>query len=290
MMPASPDRPAASLRPRRGRLAPAVLALVLVLGGCASDGGEPEFVDRDPGAIYNTALDEFSVGNYNQAVVEFNEVERQHPYSQWATKSKLMAAYTLYLENKYQLAIDQLEAFIQLHPGNEDIAYAYYLRALSYYEQISDVERDQGMTQRAFEALNEVVRRFPDTKYGKDAKGKAVLARDHLAGKEIEIGRYYQRKTDYLAAINRFKTVLADYDGTSHVPEALHRLTECYLSLGLLEEARRSAAVLGYNFPDSEWYRDSYALLNEDYQRPPTPEDLERQNQDFFDQTWQSLF
>lgn len=270
---------------------PVALAVALTLGaGCASKNPADQFVDRPAENIYNTAMDEMARGNFNQAVIEFGEVERQHPYSQWAIKAKLMAAYTLYIQNKYDDAISQLDSFIRLHPGNKDIAYAYYLKALCYYERITDVGRDQRVTEEALRALEEVVRRFPDTEYGKDAKRKAVLARDHLAAKELEIGRYYQRRGDYLAAINRFKTVIANYDGTSQVPEALHRLTECYLALGLVEEAKRSAAVLGYNFSSSSWYRDSYALLRENGDRSVAKAEPENEQTGFLARAWDSLF
>jgi outer membrane protein assembly factor BamD len=172
-----------------------------------------------------------------------------------------MAAFTQYLQNEYDDAIQSLDRFIALHPGNPDAPYAFYLRALCYYERITDVERDQQMTENALKGMEEVVRRFPDSKYGKDAAHKIILARDHLAGKEMEIGRYYQNEGEYLAAINRFERVIELYDRTTHVPEALHRLVESNLALGLIDEARKNAAVLGYNYPHSQWYRDSYALI-----------------------------
>jgi outer membrane protein assembly factor BamD len=172
-----------------------------------------------------------------------------------------MGAYALYQANKYDEAVVALDRFIQLHPGNRDAAYAYYLKALCYYVQITDVERDQKDTEQALKALDEVTRRFPDSKYARDARLKLDLTRDHLAGKEMTIGRWYERQQQYLAAINRFRKVVDDYQTTTHVPEALHRLTECYLALGLVDEARATAAVLGHNFPGSEWYSDSYALL-----------------------------
>lgn len=270
------------------------LVVTAAMAGCSSSGkkglDDTVFVDRPPENIYNTAMDELEIGNYNQAVVEFAEVERQHPYSQWATKSKLMAAYTYYIQAKYDDAIEQLDRFIALHPGNKDAPYAFYLKALSYYEQITDVERDQRVTERALASLEEVAKRFPDTPYGKDAKGKIVLTKDHLAGKEIEIGRYYQKSGNYLAAINRYKTVLVKHDGTAHVPEALHRLTECYLSLGMTEEARRTAAVLGYNFPDSSWYRDSYALLQSGKASRPVETAAPEDRPGLFSRTWNSIF
>ena len=211
--------------------------------------------------IYNDAMDQLHAGWYETAAEQFDEVERQYPYSAWATKSQLMAAYAQYLKNKYDEAIIALDRFIELHPGNRDVAYAYYLKALSYYEQISDVGRDQKMTQLALSSLKEVTRRFPKTTYARDARIKVDLTTDHLAGKEMDIGRYYQRKGEYLAAINRFRRIIERYQTTSHTPEALHRLTESYLALGITDEAQMAAAVLGHNFSGSSWYKDSFGLL-----------------------------
>jgi outer membrane protein assembly factor BamD len=242
----------------------AVLAAA-VLAACAS---EEKYVERPVDVLYNEALDALQQGRFQDAVKSFDEVDRQHPYSVWATRAQLMAAYTYYLNNRYDDAIIALDRFIQLHPSNRDIPYAYYLKALSYYEQISDVARDQKMTQEALRTLRELATRFPDSKYARDAKIKLDLAYDHLAGKEMEIGRYYQASGHHFAAINRFKAVIDNYQTTTHVPEALHRLAESYLALGIVEEARRSAAVLGHNFPGSEWYIDSYQLLEGKQVRP----------------------
>jgi len=172
-----------------------------------------------------------------------------------------MAAYSYYQQNRYDDAIVALDRFIQLHPTNRDVAYAYYLKGLSYYEQISDVARDQEMTEKALSTLDELIKRFPTSKYARDAKLKLDLTYDHLAGKEMEIGRYYHNQGHYLAAINRFKAVIDNYQTTTHVPEALHRLTEAYLALGVPDEARKTAAILGHNFPGSEWYNDSYGMV-----------------------------
>lgn len=234
---------------------------------------EMQYVERPVEDIYNKALDDLVTGNYQAAATTFDEVERQHPYSSWATKAQLMAAYAYYQSNKYDDAVNTLDRFIQLHPGNPDVAYAYYLRAISYYEQISDVGRDQKMTRLALEALEDVERRFPNTRYARDATLKIDLARDHLAGKHMEIGRYYERKGEYLAAINRFRTVVQDYQTTTHAPEALHRLVESYLALGVTSEAQATAAVLGHNFPGSPWYADSYMLLTGVDLRPEETED-----------------
>jgi outer membrane protein assembly factor BamD len=236
-----------------------VLAGMLVLGACG--GTKDTYVEKPVEDLYNNAMDQLLDHSYDKAAKSFDEVERQHPYSVWATKAQLMSAYALYQAAKYDESIVAAERFIQLHPGHRDIAYAYYLKALDYYVQIADVGRDQRATEKAMQALGEVVRRFPDSRYGRDARLKIDLARDHLAGKEMEIGRWYERQRLYLAAINRFQRVVANYQTTTHVPEALHRLTECYLSLGLAEEAQRTASVLGYNYPGSSWYSDSYALF-----------------------------
>jgi len=245
-----------------GRLgAVAAAALIgLALTACSSD-EPPAYVEKPVEELYNGALDAMQVGDYEEAARLFDEVERQHPYSEWASKAQLMAAYAFYQENAYDEAINALDRFIELHPGSPDVAYAYYLKAISYYEQISDVRRDQKATSEALNALEEVVRRFPESKYSRDSQLKIDLALDHLAGKHMDIGRFYQNRSEYLAAINRFRTVIERYQTTTHVPEALHRLVECYLAMGIVDEAKATAAVLGHNFPGSEWYIDSYALL-----------------------------
>jgi outer membrane protein assembly factor BamD len=258
--------------PRSAGTVARVLGLVVCLAavsGCetmetifGSVEQEQAQVQRPVEEIYNNALDLLEAQWYETAAKEFDEVERQYPYSKWATKAQLMAGYAHYREERYDDAIIALDRFIELHPGNRDAPYAYYLKALSYYEQISDVGRDQKMTRLALNAMREVVRRFPNTAYARDARLKLDLSRDHLAGKDMSIGRYYQRHEDFLAAINRYRAVIENYQTTTHVPEALHRLTECYLALGITDEAQMSAAVLGHNFPGSDWYEDSYALLD----------------------------
>lgn len=236
-----------------------LLALVAILGACSKDA--EQYIERPVETIYNTATDHLLAERYAQAAKEFDEVERQHPYSVWATKAQLMSAYANYQANKYDDAIVGLDRFIQLNPSNRDVAYAYYLKGLSYYEQITDVQRDAKLTELALKALDEVVRRFPDSIYARDSRLKIDLTYDHLAGKEMEVGRFYLTRGQYLAALNRFRFVVEKYETTSHVPEALHRMTECYLALGLKEEAQRAAAVLGHNYPGSEWYIDSYSLV-----------------------------
>ncbi|MDA1089713.1 MAG: outer membrane protein assembly factor BamD [Proteobacteria bacterium] len=235
------------------------LAAVLLLGACSAK--KKEYVERPVETLYNEAMDFMLAKNYGEATEKFDEVERQHPYSQWANKAQLMGAYSYYLSNRYDDAIVSLDRFIQLHPTSRDVPYAFYLKGLSYYEQISDVARDQKMTELALSTLDDLVKRYPKSKYARDAKVKLDLTRDHLAGKEMEIGRYYHNKRQYLAAINRFKSVIDKFQTTTHVPEALHRLTEAYLAFGLKDEARKTAAVLGHNFPGSEWYLDSYKIM-----------------------------
>jgi outer membrane protein assembly factor BamD len=199
--------------------------------------------------------------DYVGAAKAFGEVERQHPYSQWATRAQLMEAYAEYQGLDYDKAIATVNEFIELHPGSSQIAYAYYLRALCNYERIADVRRDQGYTHEALKQMQEVITRFPESPYAKDAVIKIALINDHLAGAEMNVGRWYVGQKLYIAAINRFRTVVEKYQTTSHVPEALERLVECYIALGIPKEAQATAAVLGYNYPGSDWYNDAYNLL-----------------------------
>ncbi len=268
---------------RRSRMIAAALLLVGLVA-CNSAPEEVAYVERPVEDLYNDAMDSLVAGEYEAAARNFDEVERQHPYSIWATRAQLMTAFSHYQGNKFDDAIIAAQRYIQLHPGSEEVPYAYYLVAVSYYEQIVDVGRDQKLTELALRSLDDVVRRFPESEYARDARLKIDLARDHLAGKEMEIGRYYLTRGSYLAAINRFKQVIAEYQTTTHVPEALHRLTESYLAMGLQNEAQSSAAVLGYNFPGSDWYRDSYALLQ--------GEDLEPEEDEgsFVSRTFRRIF
>lgn len=243
------------------------MALCTVLVACSGD-DEPEYVERPVEELYNEAMDSMQEGAYFSAAQLFDEVERQHPYSKWATKSQLMSAYAHYQSGKYDEAIVALDRFIQLHPSNRDTPYAHYLKGLCYYEQISDVKRDQKMTELALKSFETLIARFPESKFARDARVKIDLTYDHLAGKTMEIGRYYLRQEHYLAAINRFRTVVDQYEKTTHSPEALHRIVEAYLALGLTDEARRTAAVLGHNFPGSEWYVDAYQLVEGKRIRP----------------------
>ncbi|MDP7641813.1 MAG: outer membrane protein assembly factor BamD, partial [Alphaproteobacteria bacterium] len=216
------------------------------LAACADD--EDVYNEQPVEDLYNDAMDELLDGSFIDAAKGFDEVERQHPYSVWATRAQIMAAYAYYENNDYDESIISTGRFIKLHPGHRDVAYAYYLNAVSYYEQISDVARDQQITELALLSLEELVRRFPDTSYSRDARLKIDLTRDHLAGKEMSIGRYYLKRINYVAAVNRFRRVIERFQTTSHVPEALHRLTESYLAIGVPHEAQVAAAVLGHNF------------------------------------------
>jgi len=250
------------LKSRRRRARPIVIGVLLLaclVGACGTK--KKEYVEQPVEKLYNQAVDQLQAKLYSNSIESFDEVERQHPYSTWATKAQLMSAYTYYLANRYDDAILGLDRFVQLHPSSRDVAYAMYLKGLSYYEQISDVARDQKITELSLSAFKELVARFPQSKYARDAKVKIDLAHDHLAGKEMEIGRYYHIRRQYLAAINRFRNVVENYQTTTHVPEALHRLTEAYISIGIIDEARKTAAVLGHNFPGSEWYIDSYEVV-----------------------------
>jgi outer membrane protein assembly factor BamD len=247
---------------------PAASTSMGLTGGAMSPGSDAPARGDPVAELYNAGLEKLKVGQYKSAAKSFSEVERQHPYSKWATKALLMQAFAYYQNNKYDDSINAANRFITLHPGHKDSAYAYYLTAISQYEQISDVRRDQSRTQKALEALEEVNKRFPASPYAADALNKAAVARDQLAAKEMEVGRYYLKKGSYLAGINRFKKVVTDYQTTSQVPEALYRLSEGYMALGVVSEAQTAAAVLGQNFPNSEWYKDAYTLVSSDGQQP----------------------
>lgn len=259
-----------------------------VIGCSSSDKGdvlEGETKEARPvEVLYNEAADALDAEQYRKASTLFEDVERQYPYSKWATKAQLMSAFAAYKNDSYDEAILAIDRFIELHPGNEDIDYAYYLKALAYYEQISDVSRDQEMTEQSLKAFDALITRFPNSQYTRDSKLKRDLTLDHLAGKEMEIGRYYLNRNQINAAINRFRSVVKKYQTTTHTPEALHRLVEAYLTLGLRGEATRVAAVLGHNYPGSKWYQDSYKILD-DKSRQEIMED-----RSFVDKTVDSLF
>jgi outer membrane protein assembly factor BamD len=249
---------------RIGILALATGAMVIT-SGCGGKGNkrrEVAYVARDVDSLYQAAKDRLDRGESKDAAALFDEVERQHPYSPWARRAQLMSAFSYYVARDYAKAIQSAQRFISIHPGNRDAPYAYYLVAVSYYEQISDVSRDQKVTQQAKDSLTELIRRYPDSRYAQDARLKLDLVNDHLAGKEMTIGRSYQRSGKWLAATLRFRTVIDKYQTTSHTPEALFRLVEAYLSLGIPLEAQKSAAVLQTNYPQSDWYQRAYRLMH----------------------------
>lgn len=244
------------------------LAAALMLTGCASLGGtkkkgDTAYIARDVETLYTEAKQRLDDGQYKVAAALFDEVERQHPYSEWARRAQVMGAFSNYMNKDYDKAIEGAQRFLSIHPGNRDAPYAYYLIALCYYEQIADVDRDQKITQQALDALTEIQRRYPQTEYAADARLKMDLVNDHLAGKEMQIGRFYERSGRWLAAQIRFQNVIDKYQTTSHTPEALYRLTETNLALGIPAEAKKYAAVLGANYPGSEWYEKAYELFNE---------------------------
>jgi len=242
-------------------------AAVVPLTGCAHGNKnklDTGYVARDVSSLYNAAKKSMDQGDYEQAAKLFDEVERQHPYSIWARRAQLMSAFNYYLGKKYTDAISSAQRFITIHPGNAEAPYAQYLIGMSYYQQIDEVTRDQTTTQQASDAFGELIRRYPDSKYAADARLKMDLISDHLAGKEMEIGRFYQRSGQWLAATYRFRTVVDQYQTTTQTPEALERLVECYLALGVPEEAQKAGAVLGRNYPESFWYRQSLKLLGQE--------------------------
>jgi len=251
--------------------------------------GDPT-VDRSADGLYAAGVEALQARRFQNAVDLFDQVERDHPYSAWATNAKIMGAYADYMRNRYTEALGALDRFLQLHPAHRDVAYAYYLRALSYYEQIADIEREQHGTEQAMNALQAVITRFPESAYARDALLKIDLCRDHLAGKEMEVGRWYQKQHLYQAALGRFQKVIDEYQTTNHVPEALHRLTEVYLILGLKDQARSTAAVLGHNYPGSPWYEDSYAQLVGDRVMSPSDDPPDAAKRGFLSRTWHSVF
>ncbi len=240
---------------------PALSACASLGGGGGGKPGDTNYVARDVNTLYAAAKDRMDRGRYKESAALFDEVERQHPYSPWARRAQLMSAFSYYLANMHNESIGSAQRFLAIHPGNKDAPYAYYLIALNYYEQMRDVTRDQKITQSALQSLGEVARRYPNTDYAADAKLKIDLVNDHLAGKEMEIGRFYERSGKWLAASMRFREVVDKYQTTSHAPEALFRLTETYLALGVPQEAQKSAAVLGRNYPGSKWYDRAYQLM-----------------------------
>ena len=285
----------------RNRLTVLGLLFLLALPGCETLSSIAPWTGKDsdlrakadpttrtPEELYNNGIDALNQKRYATAVSQFDAVEQNYPYSSWAVNSQLMHGYTEYLQNHYTEAVGALDRYIQLHPSSSNVSYAYYLRALSFYEQIADIQRDQKGTEQAMAALQDVVNRFPDSAYARDARLKIDLCRDHLAGKEMEIGRWYENQKLYAAAIGRFQRVVDDYQTTNHTPEALHRLTEIYLLLGMTDQARRTAAVLGHNYPGSPWYEDSYQQLAENGIAPPAGRTATSDG--FFARTFGSIF
>jgi outer membrane protein assembly factor BamD len=243
----------------------AACAIAVPLAGCATGRGagkgDTNYIARDVSTLYSAAKRTMDQGDYERAAKLFDEVERQHPYSVWARRAQLMSGFNYYLAKKYTDAVSSAQRFVTIHPGNSEAPYAQYLIAMSYYQQIADVSRDQAITQQAADAFGELVRRYPDSRYAADARLKLDLINDHLAGKEMEVGRFYQRSGNWLASTYRFRAVVDKYPTSTHAPEALERLVESNLALGLPDEARRVAAVLGHNYPDTFWYRQSLRLL-----------------------------
>jgi outer membrane protein assembly factor BamD len=251
---------------RKRSLVAHVLALALLavtVGGCSSWWNKDDTPPDEPAErLYNEGL--FLLNSRHQpkeAAKKFEEVDRQHPYSEWARKSLIMTSYAYYAAGSYDDSVNAAKRYISLHPGSPDAAYAQYLIGSSYFDEIPDITREQAGTEKALAALDEVIRKYPTSEYAESAKHKIEVARDQLAGKEMQIGRYYLEKKDFTGAINRFKVVVTQYQTTRHVEEALERLTEAYMALGIVPEAQTAAAVLGHNFPDSEWYSRAYNLV-----------------------------
>lgn len=235
-------------------------ALLLALTACQSD-SDDKYVEKPALDLYQVGLKEIKEQHFKKAGKSFEEVIRQHPYSDYATRAQLMAAFSYYKAQEYEEALASINAFIQLHPANEHIPYAHYLKGLCFYNQISSVERDQQMTEKAMDAFLVLIQRFPSNPYAKDAAIKIDLLKEYLAGWNMEVARFYEKKMMHLAALNRFKFVVMNYETTSHVPEALFRLVEVYLQLGLIKDAQAAAVVLGHNFPGNKWYQRAYDLL-----------------------------
>jgi outer membrane protein assembly factor BamD len=239
-----------------------LLALATPIGACSFFDKDKVFPDEPAEKLYNEGVYLLNQKqDYKDAAKKFEEVERQHPYSDWARKSLLMTAFARFEAKDYDEAVNAARRYVTLHPGSPDAAYAQYLIGSAYYEQIPDITRDQSRSEKALAALDEVIRKYPDSEYATAAKRKTEMARDQVAGKEMMVGRYYLSRKDFTAAINRFKIVVTQYQTTRHVEEALMRLTEAYMALGVVNEAQTAAAVLGHNFPDSRWYADAYRLV-----------------------------
>ncbi len=271
------------------------LSAVLYLSACSTlgIGGDRKeklaYIERPAELIYNEALERLEKNRWDEAKLFFEEVERQHPFSEWARRSLLMSAYASYRAADYDDSVATAQRYIGLHPGSDSATYAYYLVAINYYDQIYDVGRDQETTVNAASALQQVVRRYPESDYARDARLKLELTQDHLAGKEMTIGRFYLKQNQPLAAIIRFKNVIREYDTTSQVEEAMHRMVEAYVTLGVIGEAKKVGSVLGYNYPSSEWYADSYQLLA-DYGVDLDAEISKPSKRGYFDRLRERLF
>lgn len=252
------------VRARGGLRYALLVAIALPIAGCSMFGNKEDDVAPDEPAdkLYSEGLTGLNSGDYDAAKKKFTEVDRQHPYTDWGRKSVLMTTYANYKSGKWDDAITNGNRYVQLHPTSPDAAYAQFLVGMSYYNQVPDVSRDQERTTRAIAAFDELGRRWPTSEYAEPAKRRASIARDQLAGKEMQVGRFYLARKDYTGAINRFRVVVSQYQQTRHVEEALHRLVEAYMSLGITGEAQTAASILGHNYPDSEWYKSSFALLN----------------------------
>ena len=235
------------------------LALMLSISGCASTDKDTDQMAAEE--LYNLAYEKMEQTSYKTAAETFEKVELEHPYSKWAVKAKLMGAYSFYKAKDYDSAIIALDRFIKFHPGNQDVAYAYYLKALCYYDQIKGPEKEQSNTQKAREGFEQLIKRFPNSEYAKDAEQKLILIKDHLAGHEMYVGRYYLNQENYLSALNRFSSVVNNYQTTAQIEEALYRQAEVYSILGLSEEAKTAARVLEYNYPKSPWAAKAQKLI-----------------------------
>lgn len=258
---------------RRVATAVAVAGVPVLLAACqhSVEGTAAAYEEAQPaGALYNRGLGYMNAGKLNDAIKSFDEVDRQHPYTEFARKSMVMSAFASYRQGDYDTAIQASNRFLTLYPGDPEAAYAQYILGQSYFAQVKDVTRDQATTRKAMAAMEEITRKYPDSEYAADARKKVIMARDQLAGKEMQVGRYYLERREYVAAINRFNVVVTDYPETRHVEEALERLVEANLAMGLVREAQTAAAVLGHNFPNSSWYKDAYKLLEK---RGLKPED-----------------
>lgn len=234
---------------------------MIALAGCLTKKDDVDEPDIPAGQLYNQALALMQNGKLKQAAARFDEVDKQHPYTEWARKALIMSAFTNYRLGNYDETVSAAKRYISLYPSSPDAGYAQYMIGQSYFKQIPDVTRDQDATQRALQAMQEVIDKYPTSEYVDDAQRDIIIARDQLAGKEMQIGRYYLERREYPAAINRFKIVVTQYANTRQVEEALYRLTSAYLAMGIVQEAQTAAAVLGHNFPNSSWYKDAYSLL-----------------------------